>query len=85
MTAAAFTLDELAAIAARVIGVRALALSPGMAAGEVPGWDSLNHTLIMLEVANARGIALGAEETAVLPDFAAVVALVNARLGPPPG
>lgn len=77
----AFTLEELAAVATRIIGVRGLALAPGMAATQVPGWDSLNHTLIMLEVANRRGIALDAEETAGLPDFGAMVALVNRRLG----
>lgn len=76
----AFTLEDLAAIAAGVIGLRRLALAPGMAASQVPGWDSLNHTLIMLEIANRCGIALDAGETAALPDVAAVVALVNRRI-----
>ncbi len=80
MSGDAFTLEELAAIAARVIGRPGLALAPGLSASAVPGWDSLNHTLIAFEIANRCGIPLGAEETAGLPDFAALVALVNRRM-----
>jgi hypothetical protein len=81
MTGGDFTLEELAATAARIIRLPGLALAPGGSASAVPGWDSLNHTLITFEIASRRGIALDAEETAALPDFAGLVALVNRRLG----
>jgi acyl carrier protein len=76
----AFTLSDLEVIAREIIGDRDIALSPSMSAEDVPGWDSLNHTLITLEIAGRFGAKIEAPELAKLPDFAAVVALVNERL-----
>jgi acyl carrier protein len=75
----AFTLADLQAIAREVIGDRDILLTPRMAAGDVPGWDSLNHTLISLEVEARGGAAVTPEELGECPDFGALVALVVAR------
>jgi acyl carrier protein len=74
-----FSLAELQAIAREVIGDRDILLEPTMAAADVPGWDSLNHTLICLEVEARSGTEVDAEELAGCPDFAALVAFVRAR------
>ena len=50
---AQFTLADLQAIAREVIGDREIELAPGMSANDVPGWDSLNHTLIAVEIEGA--------------------------------
>jgi acyl carrier protein len=75
---APFTLEDLATIAARVIGRANLTLTPEGTARAVPGWDSLSHTIITLEIADARGIALEPQATAACATFAELVALVNA-------
>jgi acyl carrier protein len=75
-----FSLETLAEVAAEVIGVPTVRLTPRMSANEVPGWDSLNHTLIILEISNMLGIELRADEIATLPDLGSVVDFVNERL-----
>ncbi|MGK7867874.1 acyl carrier protein [Falsiroseomonas sp. E2-1-a20] len=75
----AFSLADLQAIAREVIGDRDILLTPVTAAGDVPGWDSLNHTLITLEVEARSGVAVEAEELGDCPDFGALVALLVAR------
>lgn len=74
-----FTLADLQAIAREVIGDRDILLTPQMAAADVPGWDSLNHTLIAVEVEALSGAAVDGEALAACPDFGALVALVVAR------
>jgi acyl carrier protein len=78
--AAILTIEALSAIAEEIIGLPSIALSSQMLASEIPGWDSLNHTLIILEISNMLGIELSAEETAHLPDLGALVALANSRV-----
>lgn len=80
MITGTFTIDDLSRIAAEVIGVDGLVLAGGMSASSVPGWDSLNHTLIIMEIGNSLGIEIGADETGGAKDFAALVVLVNSRL-----
>lgn len=74
-----FALDDLCAIARELIGDPTVTLSPQMSASDVPGWDSLNHTLITFAIAKATGVSLEAEETARAETFAALVAMVNER------
>ncbi|WP_439599059.1 acyl carrier protein [Falsiroseomonas sp.] len=73
----AFTLADLQAIAREVIGDREIALAPEMEAADVPGWDSLNHTLISVEIEAATGAPVDAEMLAECPTFGDLVALVN--------
>lgn len=74
-----FTLADLQAIAREVIGDREIVLAPEMAAADVPGWDSLNHTLISVEIEGQTGTEVDAQELAQCPTFGDLVALVAAR------
>lgn len=74
-----FTLQDLAAIAREVIGGRHLELRSEMSAKDVPGWDSLNHTLIVIEIGERRGLQLSARELAEMKNFGELLEFVNAR------
>jgi acyl carrier protein len=74
-----FTLEHLQALAREVIGDRRLVLRADQSAADVPGWDSLNHTLITLEIEAAAGAQVDAPMLAACADFGALVALVQAR------
>jgi acyl carrier protein len=73
----AFTLADLAAAAIAVIGNRRIELREEMSARDVPGWDSLSHTLIALEVSARVGRDISAREMAEAATFGEVVALIN--------
>ncbi len=70
------TLQQLEQIARRVIGRPGIALAPAGRAADVPGWDSLNHTLIVLEINHQFGIDLSPFEAAKAATFADLLALV---------
>ncbi|MGO8866808.1 MAG: acyl carrier protein [Alphaproteobacteria bacterium] len=72
-----FDLKLLAEIAAEVIGVRELRLDPTMTVADVEGWDSLNQTLVALEISNRFAIELSAESLARCANLEAIVALVS--------
>ena len=76
-----FTLEDLARIAREAIGDRRLELTPAMAAGDVPGWDSLNHTVISMTIASEFDVALTPKQLGAAENFGAVVAMVNRALG----
>jgi acyl carrier protein len=69
----AFTLADLQEAAREVIGDDEIELRPDMTANDVPGWDSLNHTLICVEVGLRIGRRVEPQEMAALPNFAAMV------------
>ncbi|MBU8545411.1 MULTISPECIES: acyl carrier protein [Roseomonadaceae] len=75
----AFTLADLEAIAREVIGDRDIALTAEMAAADVPGWDSLNHTLISVEIEGRSGAEVDAQQLAECATFGDLVAFVAAR------
>ncbi len=72
-----FTLADLTEIARETIGDGKLVLSGTMAAADVPGWDSLNHTLITLEIGALMGVEIEPPTLAGAQDFAELVDLVN--------
>lgn len=76
-----FTIEHLQAIAREIIGDREIALTPEMAAADVPGWDSLNHTLISVEIEARAGAAVDAQQLAEQATFGALVAFVRSRQG----
>jgi acyl carrier protein len=49
-------------------------------AADIPGWDSLNHVVLLLELEERFGVTLSAEETTILPDVGALYRLIVARL-----
>jgi len=46
---------------------------------DVPGWDSLAHVTLMLEIESAFGVTLSPFETAELPDVGALFDLLVER------
>ncbi len=72
-----FTLDDLTRIARESIGDPRLTLGEGMSAGDVPGWDSLNHTIITMAIGAEYGVDLQPRALGEAGDFGQVVALVN--------
>jgi acyl carrier protein len=74
-----FTLQHLQTIAREIIGDRDLVLLPHQSAADVPGWDSLNHTLISVEIEARAEAAVDAEMLAEQPDFGALVEFVRAK------
>lgn len=74
-----FTLEHLQAIAREIIGDRELVLQAHQSAADVPGWDSLNHTLISVEIEARAEAAVDAGMLAEQPDFGALVAFVRAK------
>jgi len=68
-----FTLDDLQDVAREVIGDDEIVLTRDMAAADVPGWDSLNHTLICVEIGLRIGQRVEPQDLAALPDFGAIV------------
>lgn len=48
-------------------------------ASDVPGWNSLSHVMLMLEIGQAFGVALPADETAELEDVGALYDLIVER------
>jgi acyl carrier protein len=75
-----FTLQHLQDIARDVIGDTDITLSPSMSANDVPGWDSLNHTLIAMEIAGRFTPDVDAQQLGRLATFGDLVEFVNAKM-----
>ena len=73
------SLARLESIAIEVIG-GPLRLDAGQSAADVPGWDSLNNTLIALDISHSFGIEVSGWDLGQCSDFGALVAMVNAKL-----
>jgi acyl carrier protein len=80
---ASFTLLDLQEIAREVLDDGDIVLSPAMNVNDVPGWDSLNHTLITLEIAGRFNAKVEAPQLGRLPTFGDLVAFVNANIARP--
>jgi len=76
-----FTIGDLTRIARETIGDRRIELTPSMAAKDVPGWDSLNHTVISMTIAAEFGVELTPKQFGDAENFAAVIAMVNRARG----
>jgi acyl carrier protein len=75
-----FTIQHLQDIARDVIGDTDITLSPSMSANDVPGWDSLNHTLIAMEIAGRFTPHVDAQQLGSLATFGDLVEFVNAKM-----
>ncbi len=74
-----FTIEDLQVIAREIINDREIILAPSMSAADVPGWDSLNHTLITVEIEARAEVEVDPAQLAELPNFGALVKFVCAR------
>lgn len=59
--------DEILATITAAIGQEtgnpSLEITPDMTASDVPGWDSLAHIRILLEIGSRLGVSINIEET----------------------
>ena len=77
----AFTLDDLTRIARETIGDPRLVLGQAMTASQVPGWDSLNHTIITMAIGAEYGVDLKPKQLGEARSFGELVAMVNEAIG----
>ena len=76
-----FELTDLEAIVRRVLDVSTLKLERESDASSVPGWDSLQHTLIVLEINEKCSLALDPATAAQAKSFGELIDIVNSAMG----
>ena len=64
--------EKLCALMRRTFNQPSLVITRDTTADNVSGWDSLNHTILVLEIENAFGVVIAADETAKLPNVGAL-------------
>ena len=72
---------ELTDIFRDVFGDDRLIVTRATRAADVPGWDSLTHVTLVLEVERAFGVRFSSREVAMLQNAGELQDLVTARLG----
>ena len=70
-------IEELYQMMNQVFGLVGFEYRPDMAAADVPGWDSLHHTMLMLEIEQVTGVELSPYETSELPNIGALWDMVS--------
>ncbi|HEY1502872.1 MAG TPA: acyl carrier protein [Stellaceae bacterium] len=70
---------RLAHIFRDVFEDESIAVAPELTAPEVPGWDSLSHIRLILEVQRAFGIKFAAAQTANLKNVGELAELIQAK------
>jgi acyl carrier protein len=75
------TIEELQILGREVTGNSNMALRENLSANEVLGWDSLNHTLIMMELSARYQIEIDPEQTACYRTFGELVTQINKMFG----
>ncbi len=63
---AEFTVEAFHKLLADVLRKRTFVFRQDMSAKDVPGWDSMNHIFIVMEINKVTGLDLSPEETAKL-------------------
>ena len=59
-----------------------LVLRDDMTAEDVPGWDSLNHVNLIIQVEEELGVRFRNDEVARLADVGGLKRLIGEKLGP---
>lgn len=54
-------------------------LSPGLTAADVPGWDSLSHIRLILQIQKEFGIKFSAAQTTGLKNVGELAELIGAK------
>jgi acyl carrier protein len=72
------TLTELQRIMREVFVNPGLVLSADMSALDIDGWDSLSHTVLMVEIEQAAGVRVDLRHVSTLNDLGQLLAYVNA-------
>ena len=58
-----------------------LALTPALTAADVPGWDSLSHIRLILQIQKEFGIKFSAAQTAGLKNVGDLAHLIASKTG----
>jgi acyl carrier protein len=74
-------LSRLTEVFRRVFHQPSLALHDALTARDVPGWDSLNHVTLMIEVEREFGLRFSSAEIEALRRVGDLVALVDRKSG----
>jgi acyl carrier protein len=70
---------KLTSIVRDVFDDDSIVLNPALTAGQVEGWDSLNHIRLMVSVEKAFGVRFVAAEVGSLKNVGELVALIAAK------
>ncbi len=71
------TLERLQALMRDVFMDPSIQIERQMTAIDVPGWDSLSHTLLMLEIEAAFGVQTDLEKVAGCADIGQLVTYID--------
>lgn len=74
------TLDRVAGVIRETFGVDDIDVMPETVAEDVPGWDSLSHTILILSLEEAFGIELPAD-TRGFANLGELVATIDRLVG----
>jgi acyl carrier protein len=69
---AEFSVEAFHKLLADVLRKRNFIFRQDMSAKDVPGWDSMNHIFIIMEINKVTGLDLSPEDTAKLPSLGAL-------------
>lgn len=72
-------MEELAVLLRRTLKQPGLVIARDTTADDIPGWDSLNHMFVVMEIEMRFGVPVAADEVAALPDLGALCDLIAAR------
>jgi acyl carrier protein len=73
--------NTLVNVMRRTFGRPNLVVTRETTSDEVPGWDSINHTLLMIEIDEAFGVMLRSDLTAKLANVGELYDLLQAEVG----
>ncbi|HET6377895.1 MAG TPA: acyl carrier protein [Methylocella sp.] len=75
-----FPIEQMYRIMRDVLMLHEFEFNTSMSAKDVPGWDSLNHSILMMELSNATGLELSGEETAKLGTVGELHAFITRQM-----
>lgn len=84
MAEMASVLARLETVMRAVFHLPDLRIQPEMTADDVPGWDSIAHAVLLMEVERAFGVTFDAAEALDLESVGALAGLLGRKLTPPP-
>jgi acyl carrier protein len=71
--------SELAKVMQGVFNQHHIVITPETTSSDVPGWDSLSHVTLMLEIESVFGVTITPFEAAELPNVGALYELLEER------
>lgn len=74
-----FPIERIYEIMRDVFMLRDFNFDSSMSAKDVPGWDSLNHSILIMELSLATGLDISAEATAKLSSIRQLHAFITSQ------